>query len=123
MAAAHPSAIAPAVFHVLFFLLESILFPKVKAVQKIFLGKKSEDQKAVEVAAPILYNMGFYNLMLAAVTIWGLVYDDAQLVLATLYVYVGAAVVLVSTDVKKLRGALVQGVPALVAIYFTQFAK
>ncbi len=47
-----------ALLHVAFFYLESVMFPRSARAQKIFLGKKAEDQVLVKNIEPFLFNQG-----------------------------------------------------------------
>jgi len=104
--------------HILFFMLESVLFrrPSVHANFRVASGD-------VEAVRPWAYNQGWYNLFLAAGAIGGVVAVHAgapaagrTLVLFTAACMLAAALVLLSTNRAMLRGALIQGVPALVAL-------
>jgi putative membrane protein len=105
--------------HVLIFALESVRFPRDPKVQANF-RVAPEDVNAVR---PWAFNQGFYNLFLAIGIFLGLVRiwagDDAAgvaLVGFACACMVGAAAVLVGTDRRMLRGALVQGVAPLLAL-------
>lgn len=107
-----------ALLHLYFFKLESLDFDK-EEVQKLF-GVSVAAREAVKVWA---YNQGFYNLFWSL----GLFYSldlkhsgraDSAFVLSTylLLSIVGAALVLYSSKRTKVKAALVQGLPALLAL-------
>jgi len=106
--------------HVLIFVMESVRFPRDPKVQASF-RVAPEDVNAVR---PWALNQGFYNLFLALGVLFGLTRiwsdDDAAgvaLVGFACACMAGAAAVLVATDRRMLRGALVQGVaPALALV-------
>jgi putative membrane protein len=112
------AAVAAAV-HVLFFCLESLLFSR-PAVYRRFLLSTAEEARVVR---PMAFNQGFYNLFLAAGAAGGIVANAAgeatvgrTLVGFSCGCMVLAAVVLLVTDRRFVRAALVQAVPALVAL-------
>ncbi len=105
-----------AVFHCLFFKLESLDFLKDKTI-KIF-GLKREEAVTISKWA---YNQGFYNLFLS----FGLFYslfllgsdrNTEGLILARyiLLFIVGAGIILFKTAPKKISAAMIQALPALV---------
>lgn len=111
-----------ALVHVYIFHMESMQWGK-PAVRKTF-GIRSDAE--VEFVRPWAFNQGFYNLFLALGIILGIVLSfsaDAatrgagigMIVLATGSM-LAAALVLVSTNPKMLRAALVQGVAPLLAL-------
>ena len=108
-------------FHVLFFKLESLDWRK-PATWKTFGLASQED---AETTAPLAYNQGFYNLFLAIGTFTGIgivAFSDTHDTIGwTLIVFacgcmLGASLVLVSTGAAYARAALIQGLPALVAV-------
>ena len=112
-----------ALVHVWIFWLEALVFPTV--------GRRTFGVGAADAAVmqPWAYNQGFYNLFLAIGTGVGLALVDAKRDAALALVVFGtasmvaAALVLVTSDHTKARGALVQGLlPALalgsLAIWF-----
>ena len=108
-------ATTSAALHVLFFYLESIAFPTSRKVQVIFLGS-SPTQDKIDATRTFLQNQGFYNLFLALGTLYGLVSNTASIVRFTLFVYVGAGAVLLATSPRSYRGALMQIIPAFLAL-------
>jgi putative membrane protein len=108
-----------ALLHVGFFVMESLLWRR-PAVYRRF-GVNDPDEAAI--MAPALFNQGFYNLFLAVGAIVGIALSSTVLVRRhnDLFVYtalfmVGAAVVLYATDRRRLPGALLQGLPPLLAL-------
>ncbi len=100
--------------HVLIFAMESVLFRR-PAVYRRFLVKPA-DLDAVHAFA---FNQGFYNLFLAIGTFVGLILGgDAGTALVALCTgsMLAAALVLIATDRRMLRAALLQGVPPLLAL-------
>jgi putative membrane protein len=114
------AAIAAAL-HVVFFLFESVLFKR-PAIQHRF----HVEPAAAEAVRPWAFNQGFYNLFLALGVVVGL---------ASLHVSMGIGVagaraivgfgcgcmaaaggVLIATDLRMARAAVVQFLPALVAV-------
>lgn len=120
-------ALLTSVIHVAFFVWESALFGR-RSVHKGVFGVPADDVPAVRQWA---FNVGFYNLFLAAGPLIGVIahYAGNDVVARTLVLYscsfavlAGVALVLsdwVAKDRPKgasVRGALVQSVPALVAV-------
>ena len=103
--------------HIAFFYLESVAFGSNKGVQKLFLGRRAENTESVEVVRVPLLNQGFYNLFLAAGTLFGLYSGDIALVRYTLAFYVGAGLVLFASSPGKLRAAILQALPAAIGLY------
>lgn len=111
------AALAAALAHVSFFLLESVWFMRPRTYGRF--GLSSTQQAAL--VRPFAFNQGFYNLFLAlgaagGVIAIGLGYEVAgrTLVLFACGSMALAGAVLVSTDRRFLRPALVQAVPPLV---------
>ncbi|HEY0905282.1 MAG TPA: DUF1304 domain-containing protein [Marmoricola sp.] len=103
-----------ALVHVWIFWLEALVFPTV--------GRRTFGVAAADAAVmqPWAYNQGFYNLFLAIGTGVGIALVEAERDAALALVVFGtasmvaAALVLVTSDRTKARGALVQGLlPAL----------
>jgi putative membrane protein len=104
-----------ALVHIYIFVLESVRWQH-PATRRVF-GTTAE---AAEVTAPLAYNQGFYNLFLAIGTAVGILLmngnRDAGIALVVFGVgsMLAAALVLVTSDLSKLRAAIVQGLlPAL----------
>ena len=106
--------------HVLFFVLESVVFMRPEVHRRFGLRTREE----AELVRPMAYNQGFYNLFLAIGAVVGLAWaaGDGPETGGTAVagfacaVMLGAAVVLVSTGRRFLPAALVQGLPPLVAL-------
>jgi putative membrane protein len=116
---AYLSAGLSALLSVMFFVLESVLFTK--PAGRATFQTTSEQAEATRIWA---FNQGFYNLFLAigiSIGIGLMATGGAEagrpLVLFGCGSMLGAAVVLVVSGGKAfLRGALIQGVPPLVAV-------
>lgn len=108
----------PAIFHILFFVAESILFSKVSSVRKVFLGKLSKSKEATEIATEYFFEQGIYNLKLALITLYGLfVTKNVSTVIGMLFAYAGAAFVLIYSSSRMWKGFIIQGLPAIFALY------
>jgi putative membrane protein len=108
----------PIILHVVFFFLESIMFPTSKFVQKMFIGRAATSPMAVDSAKPILFCQGFYNLFIAAGATYALVVaENITAVRCFMIIIVGASLVLVISAPKLKRAALIQGGPALFVLY------
>lgn len=109
----------PALIHIYIFVLESILWDK-KRTNKIF-GIRPED---VAVTKPLAFNQGFYNLFLAIAILLGVHLYSAEMTRSTgavliiygLFSVFAAGAVLLISKPKLWRGALLQMLPALIAI-------
>lgn len=109
-----------ALLHVLFFVMESVLFMR-PDVHRRFGLRTRED---AELVRPMAYNQGFYNLFLAVGAVVGIVWasgsgsDTGGTAVAAFAcaVMLGAAAVLVTTSRRFLPAALLQGLPPLVAL-------
>jgi putative membrane protein len=105
-----------ALLHVYIFWLEALAFDS--AGRKAF-GVSAEDASVMRLWA---YNQGFYNLFLAIVTGVGIAIvgenRDASiaLVVAGVGSMLAAALVLITSDASKARGAVIQGTFPLLAL-------
>lgn len=105
-----------ALVHVYIFWLEALAFAT--AGRKVF-GIGAEDAQTV---SPWAYNQGFYNLFLAVGTGVGIALAgenrDASLALVAMGTWsmVAAALVLITSDGSKARGAVIQGLFPLIAL-------
>ena len=107
-------------FHVLFFVMESVLWmnPKVHGRFKVKSLEQAEQMRV------FLMNQGFYNLFLAIACFLGLgllASERWSIVGKTLIAYgcasmVAAALVLLFSADGMLRAALIQGLPPLLAL-------
>lgn len=102
--------------HVAIFALESITWQRPSS-HRLF-GVRDEAQ--VQTLAQVMFNQGFYNLFLALGAIGGAVLGlgDSKagetLALYTTSFMVGAAIVLIGSNTRMIRAALVQGlIPAI----------
>ncbi|QKJ18413.1 DUF1304 domain-containing protein [Microbacterium hominis] len=123
-------AVLAAILHVYVFVMESVQWTRPRIWKRFGVA----DQTAAEITRPMAYNQGFYNLFLAigavlgVVLFWagsdGTVADVAgrTLVLFTLGSMVAAALVLVTTGVKYVRAALIQGTLPLIGFVLMLFA-
>ena len=107
-----------AALHVLFFVMESVVFTRPQVHRRFGLSREH-----AEIVRPMAFNQGFYNLFLAVGAVVGLVLvnageDTAGVAVASFAcaVMLGASVVLVATDRRFLPAAAVQGLPPLVAL-------
>ncbi|WP_396657205.1 DUF1304 domain-containing protein [Microbacterium sp.] len=119
-----------ALLHVYFFVMESVQWMQPRIHRRF--GVATPEQ--AETTRPLAYNQGFYNLFLAIGAIIGLVLlwagPDGQavdaagraLTLFTLGCMVAAALVLLTTGLKYLRAALIQGVLPLIGFVLLLFA-
>lgn len=106
--------------HVLFFVLESVMWSH-PSVNKIF--RVTADKATV--MSTMAYNQGFYNLFLAFGAAFGLFWlargkesEGRVLIGFTMLCMVGAAGVLLSTSLQLYKGAIFQGLPPLLALVF-----
>jgi putative membrane protein len=113
------SAGLASLLHVLFFLLESVLFTR----PNVFTAFKLDATQA-ETVRLWAFNQGFYNLFLAVGCVAGIALvskcrtSGRTLVAFSCACMLGAGIVLVASDPTLAGAALVQGVPPLVAIVF-----
>jgi putative membrane protein len=117
-AVAQIAALAAGLIHVMIFVMESIAFRR-PPVHRTF-GVAPGDLDAVR---PWAFNQGFYNLFLAAgalggpVAHWsGATAEGRTLVLFACGSMLAAAVVLLATNRRMVRGAAIQGVAPLIAL-------
>ncbi|NLP84461.1 DUF1304 domain-containing protein [Microbacterium sp. CFH 90308] len=119
-----------ALLHVYIFVMESVQWTQPRIWRRFGVA----DQAAAETTKPMAYNQGFYNLFLAIGTVIGIVLflaglADAglraaglALVLFSLGSMVAAALVLLTTGMKYLRPALIQGTLPLIGFVLVLFA-
>lgn len=119
-----------ALLHVYIFVMESVQWTQPKIWRRFGVA----DQAAAETTRSLAYNQGFYNLFLAIGTVLGIVLFFAgggdsdvraaglALVLFSLGSMVAAALVLLTTGVRYLRAALIQGTLPLVGFVLYLFA-
>ncbi len=104
-------AVLAALIHVYIFYLESFAWENPKTL-KVF--KMTAEQ--ANVSRDLAFNQGFYNLFLAVAVVIGLSWGERNLVDFGMGSILAAAVVLLIRKPKMLRGASIQGLPAL--LYF-----
>jgi len=97
--------------HIAIFAFESLLF-RHPAVRRSF-GERDEVASSVDTWA---FNQGFYNLFLAGGAFLGVALGSTTLTLYACGFMAAAAIVLVVSQRRLWRGALVQGGPPLVAL-------
>ncbi|WP_072754136.1 DUF1304 domain-containing protein [Rhodococcus maanshanensis] len=104
-----------AALHVVIFAMESVWWTRPEVWKRFGLTSQHD----ADVARPLAYNQGFYNLFLAIGIVVGLIIAGAAghaIVVFCCVSIVGAAVVLASTGAKYLRPAVVQGITPLLAL-------
>jgi putative membrane protein len=119
---AQAAALLAAVIHVLFFVLESVLFERPNVWRRF--GLESAEQAAA--VRPMAFNQGFYNLFLAFGVLAGLFLivtgngvAGKAIVTFACAAMVGAGAVLLATNRRFLVAAAVQAGPPLVALIAT----
>ncbi|NOK32605.1 DUF1304 domain-containing protein [Corallococcus exercitus] len=117
-------AVIAALIHVLFFVMESIVFSQPKVWKRF--GLKS--QADADVMKGMAFNQGFYNLFLALGVLVGVVLVHTGAVVSGVAAVVFgcacmalAAVVLVSSNRHFLRASIIQGALPLLAISLVVF--
>ncbi|RKG97147.1 DUF1304 domain-containing protein [Corallococcus sp. CA053C] len=112
-------AVIAALIHVLFFVMESILFTRPKVWKRFGLKSQAE----ADVMKSMALNQGFYNLFLAVGVFVGvaLVHTTAVTSGVTAVLFgcgcmLAAALVLVSNNRRFLRASIMQGALPLLAI-------
>lgn len=115
-----------ALFHVLFFLMESVFWMHPK-VHKTFGMKNTDEASQFKIS---FFNQGFYNLFLAIGVFVGIFLLQGELELAgkTLilfccYSMVAASIILFISKPGMLRGVFIQGLCPLIAIVCNLFCK
>jgi putative membrane protein len=108
-----------ALIHVLIFFMESVAFTRPEVYRRFMIRDESDAQTVKNWA----FNQGFYNLFLAlgtaaGIVIWSRGHDSAgrALVAFGCASMVAAALVLIATDRRMARAALVQGLLPLIAL-------
>lgn len=114
-------AVVAALVHVYIFTLESLLWSR-PSTRRTF---RVRDERDGEVLRPMAYNQGFYNLFLALGGLVGVVLMFAgardagfAVTVFALASMLLAALVLVTSNRKMLRPALIQGAPPLLGLVF-----
>jgi putative membrane protein len=113
------AACVAAAIHVFFFVLESLWFTRPDTYRRFNV----RSQQDAELLRPLAFNQGFYNLFLAVgavagviAVILGRVEVGRTLVLFTCGSMALAGGVLIVTDRRLARSAMIQSIPPLVAI-------
>ncbi|HRH56363.1 MAG TPA: DUF1304 domain-containing protein [Chitinophagales bacterium] len=113
-------------FHVLFFLMESVFWMNPK-VHKSFGIKTMEEASQFKLS---FFNQGFYNLFLAIGIFTGYFFLNSEYVVAGKILILfccasmlGASIVLLVSKPKMLRGVFIQGLAPLIAILSWWFFK
>mgnify|MGYP001817171079 CR=1 FL=1 len=107
-----------ALVHFVFFVVESLLWRRPE-VHKVFGVRSPEEAETLQFA---LFNQGFYNLFLSIGALvgvagsWFIWNDRHELVVFCALFMIGAAVVLVASNRRLWRGAIVQGGLPLLAM-------
>jgi putative membrane protein len=115
-------ALVAALIHLYIFFLESVLWTRPSTMRTFGV----RDPHDAEVLRPMAFNQGFYNVFLALGTGIGLVLlgtgfsRDGGIAIAmfALGSMVLAAIVLVTSNPRMLRAALIQGAAPLLALLF-----
>ena len=116
-----------ALIHVLIFFMESVLWSR----PGVWRGFGVADQSDADVLRPMAYNQGFYNVFLAIGTAVGLLllaYPAVAIAglgvaMFALLSMLLASVVLITSNPKLLRAAVIQGLAPLVALVFLILAQ
>lgn len=115
------AVVVASLIHIMIFVMESVLFRRASIHRGTF-GVAGDDLPAVR---PWAFNQGFYNLFLAVGGLAGLIAlhagsPDAGRALVALACgsMLGAAAVLLATNLKMVRPAAIQGVAPLIALVF-----
>jgi putative membrane protein len=116
---AQVAATLAGLLHIAIFYLEAIAFTQPRIYRRFLVSGESEAQSI----KPWAFNQGFYNLFLAIGTLTGVVvwlsdHDDAGRALVAFgsACMVGAALVLVGSDRRMARAAVMQGLLPLIAL-------
>lgn len=111
-----------ALIHVYIFVLESMTWTK-ESTRRVFGIRSAED---AELMKPLAYNQGFYNLFLALgvaaglimIALIGVPQAGFAVTIFALLSMVLAAVVLITSNPKLARSALIQGAAPLLGLVF-----
>ena len=114
-------AVIAALIHILIFTMESVLWAKPSIWRRFGLRSQAD----ADVVEPMAFNQGFYNLFLALATllglfllVWGNPVAGKWVMLVALSSMVLASGVLLITNRKLWRSAVIQGVAPLLGIAF-----
>jgi putative membrane protein len=103
------------VFHLAVFAMESLLFMKPATYQRFGIPNEAE----ATISKPWAFNQGFYNLFLALGALGGLVAGGDKGHAISLFAcacMVGAGLVLVGSNPKMARSAVLQAGPPIIAL-------
>ncbi|MEO6941595.1 MAG: DUF1304 domain-containing protein [Terrimesophilobacter sp.] len=110
-----------ALIHILIFAMESVLWAKPSIWRRFGLRSQAD----ADVVEPMAFNQGFYNLFLALASllglfllVWGNPVAGKWVMLVALSSMVLASVVLLITNRKLWRSAVIQGAAPLLGIAF-----
>jgi putative membrane protein len=113
------AAILAGLVHVFIFYLESVAFSKPSTYRRFMIA----DEKEATTVAPWAFNQGFYNLFLAIGTAAGSIvwiacrtHQGRALIGFGCACMLAAALVLIGTDRRMARAAVLQGLFPLVAL-------
>jgi putative membrane protein len=111
-------ATVAALIHVYIFWMESLTWGRPKTNRVFRVTPEAAEQNRL-----FAFNQGFYNLFLAIAAFAGLVAGTESPIGLTLVVYslasmVGASLVLIYSQPKLIRAALIQGLPPLLGLVF-----
>jgi putative membrane protein len=102
-------------FHLAVFAMESLLFRKPSTYKRFLIPNQAE----AEIAQPWAFNQGFYNLFLALGAIGGLIVGGDKghaIALFACACMAGAGIVLVASNRRMARSAVLQAGPPLIAL-------
>lgn len=102
-------------FHVVIFVMESVLFRKPEIWKRFRVASAAD----AEVVRNWAYNQGFYNLFLGLGALGGLLWFGEKgetIALFACACMAGAGIVLVATDRRMLQAAAMQAGPPLLAL-------
>ena len=116
-----------ALIHLLIFFLESVLWSRPDVWRRF--GLKTQEE--ADTVRPMAFNQGFYNVFLAIGTAVGLlmltypavVTAGLGVVLFALLSMLLASIVLITSNPRLLRAALIQGLAPLVGVVFLILAQ
>ncbi len=116
------AAAIAALIHVLIFFMESVAWSR----PGVWRGFGVASQADADVLRPMAFNQGFYNVFLAIGAVVGLLMLTSPgvavaglgTVLFALLCMLLASIVLITSNPKLLRGALIQGVAPLIGVVF-----
>lgn len=112
-----------AVIHIYIFILESLLWGRPKTSRVFAMTPEQAEQNRL-----FAFNQGFYNLFLAIAGLLGVALSfigmatEAQILMSySAASMLGAGVVLLYSNPKLVRAAIIQGLPPLLGLVFLMF--